>query len=167
METFKRCLPVSGQEGLHELRKIAIKFEEKIYTAATSQSDYLRQISLKMLTMETKSQNPIGNALPSNSAGNSNKSSDAGKYIKELCAWFYLHINPPPFLSGVVFLTLNHYFTYLHRLYTCTHTYMHMYIYRNIDICLYMCVCVRFFFPVVKKVSLFITSHFLCAQTGP
>ena len=97
METLKRHLPVSGQEGLHELRKIAIRFEEKIYTAATSQSDYLRKISLKMLTMETKSQNPIGNALPSNSAGNSNKSPDAGKYIKELCAWFYLHINPPCF----------------------------------------------------------------------
>ena len=78
METLKRHLPVSGQEGLHELRKIAIRFEEKIYTAATSQSDYLRKISLKMLTMETKSQNPIGNALPSNSAGNSNKSPDAG-----------------------------------------------------------------------------------------
>ncbi|KAM3700121.1 hypothetical protein ACB098_05G074000 [Castanea mollissima] len=82
METLKRHLPVSGQEGLHELRKIAIRFEEKIYTAATSQSDYLRKISLKMLTMETKSQNPIGNALPSNSAGNSNKSPVAGKRKK-------------------------------------------------------------------------------------
>ena len=102
METFKRCLPVSGQEGLHELRKIAIKFEEKIYTAATSQSDYLRQISLKMLTMETKSQNPIGNALPSNSAGNSNKSPDAGKNIKEFCALFYLHSNPTLLLSLVL-----------------------------------------------------------------
>ena len=71
METLKRHLPVSGEVGLHELRKIAIRFEEKIYTAATSQSDYLRKISLKMLTME-KSQNPIGNVLPSNSAGNSN-----------------------------------------------------------------------------------------------
>ncbi|XP_030967727.1 uncharacterized protein LOC115988334 [Quercus lobata] len=77
-ETLKRSLPVSGQEGLHELRKIAIRFEEKIYTAATSQSDYLRKISLKMLTVETKFQNPIGNALPSNSAGNSNTSPDAG-----------------------------------------------------------------------------------------
>ena len=94
LETLKRHLPVSGQEGLHELGKIAIRFEEKIYIAATSQSDYLRKLSLKMLTMETKSQNPIGNALPSNSAGNGNKSPDAGKNIKELCAWFYLHINP-------------------------------------------------------------------------
>ena len=52
METLKRHLPVSGQEGLHELGKIAIRFEEKIYIAATSQSDYLRKISLKMLTLE-------------------------------------------------------------------------------------------------------------------
>ncbi|CAN1229487.1 Mediator of RNA polymerase II transcription subunit 15a [Linum grandiflorum] len=62
METLKRHLPFSGQEGLQELKKIAIRFEEKIYTAATSQSDYLRKISLKMLTMESKSQ-------PLNSAG--------------------------------------------------------------------------------------------------
>ncbi|XP_048140062.1 mediator of RNA polymerase II transcription subunit 15a isoform X3 [Rhodamnia argentea] len=73
METLKRHLPVSGPEGLQELRKIAVRFEEKIYTAATSQSDYLRKISLKMLTMETKS--AIPNALPSNSAGNSSKDS--------------------------------------------------------------------------------------------
>ncbi|XP_060182673.1 mediator of RNA polymerase II transcription subunit 15a isoform X2 [Lycium barbarum] len=56
METLKRHLPVSGQEGVQELKKIAIRFEEKIYNAATSQQDYLRKISLKMLTMETKSQ---------------------------------------------------------------------------------------------------------------
>jgi hypothetical protein len=37
METLKRHLPVSGQEGLQELKKIAIRFEEKIYTAAVSQ----------------------------------------------------------------------------------------------------------------------------------
>ncbi|KAL9350918.1 hypothetical protein Peur_058173 [Populus x canadensis] len=63
MEILKRHLPFSGQEGLQELKKIAVRFEEKIYTAATSQSDYQRKISLKMLTMETKSQNtiPTGN----------------------------------------------------------------------------------------------------------
>ncbi|XP_062156090.1 mediator of RNA polymerase II transcription subunit 15a-like isoform X2 [Alnus glutinosa] len=77
MDTLKRHLPVSGQEGLHELKKIAIRFEEKIYTAATSQSDYLRKISLKMLTMETKSQNPIVNSLPSNAAGSSNEHPDS------------------------------------------------------------------------------------------
>nr|ABK93884.1 unknown [Populus trichocarpa] len=48
MEILKRHLPFSGQEGLQELKKIAVRFEEKVYTAATSQSDYLRKISLKM-----------------------------------------------------------------------------------------------------------------------
>ena len=146
METLKRHLPVSGQEGLHELRKIAIRFEEKTYTAATSQSDYLRKISLKMLTLETKSQNPIGNALPSNSAGNSNKSSDAGKYIKELCAWFYLHINPPCFsLWCCVFDTeiiiSRIFMDYIHaRILTCICTYTETSIY------VFICVYVQFFF---------------------
>ncbi|CAK9145924.1 unnamed protein product [Ilex paraguariensis] len=70
MEILKRPLPFSGQEGLQELKKIAVRFEEKIYTAATSQSDYLRKISLKMLTMEPKPQNPMGNSLQSNYASN-------------------------------------------------------------------------------------------------
>ncbi|KQJ94698.1 mediator of RNA polymerase II transcription subunit 15a [Brachypodium distachyon] len=62
METLKKHLPVSVPEGLNELQKIAVRFEEKIYTAATSQSDYLRKISLKMLSMETKTQQAPGNA---------------------------------------------------------------------------------------------------------
>ncbi|XP_008677625.1 mediator of RNA polymerase II transcription subunit 15a-like isoform X1 [Zea mays] len=63
METLKKHLPVSVPEGLTELHKIAVRFEEKIYTAATSQSDYLRKISLKMLSMEsqTKTQQNPGN----------------------------------------------------------------------------------------------------------
>ncbi|XP_028766424.1 mediator of RNA polymerase II transcription subunit 15a [Neltuma alba] len=78
METLKRHLPISGEEGLHELRKIAQRFEEKIYTAATSQPDYLRKISLKMLTMENKSQNNMNNPVPSNQGGPSNQPPDAG-----------------------------------------------------------------------------------------
>ncbi|CAI0459426.1 unnamed protein product [Linum tenue] len=78
METLKRHLPFSGQEGMQELKQIAVRFEEKIYTAATSQSDYLRKISLKMLTMENKSQNSIPNSLPPNSAGTGNKPPDPG-----------------------------------------------------------------------------------------
>nr|XP_011461614.1 PREDICTED: mediator of RNA polymerase II transcription subunit 15a-like isoform X2 [Fragaria vesca subsp. vesca] len=66
--TLKRHLPLSGQEGLVELKKIAVRFEEKIYAAATSQSDYLRKISLKMLTMEAKSPNTVTSSLQSNSA---------------------------------------------------------------------------------------------------
>ncbi|KAK6916021.1 Mediator complex subunit 15, KIX domain [Dillenia turbinata] len=38
MDTLKKHLPFSGQEGLDELKKIAVRFEEKIYTAATSQA---------------------------------------------------------------------------------------------------------------------------------
>ncbi|XP_039052498.1 mediator of RNA polymerase II transcription subunit 15a-like isoform X2 [Hibiscus syriacus] len=72
MDTLKRHLPFSGQEGLNELRKIAVRFEEKIFTAASSQSDYLRRISLKMLTMETKSQNTMPNT------GSNSKPPDPG-----------------------------------------------------------------------------------------
>uniref|UniRef100_F6I3F9 Mediator complex subunit 15 KIX domain-containing protein n=1 Tax=Vitis vinifera TaxID=29760 RepID=F6I3F9_VITVI len=97
MDTLKRHLPISGPEGLHELRKIVERFEEKIYYAATSQhghieetssyfwtrgtSDYLRKISLKMLTMETKSFNVATNSLPSNSAGHSKKSPNDKKSL--------------------------------------------------------------------------------------
>ncbi|KAE8674063.1 Mediator of RNA polymerase II transcription subunit 15a [Hibiscus syriacus] len=72
MDTLKTHLPFSGQDGLNELRKIAVRFEEKIFTAATSQTDYLRRISLKMLTMENKSQN----AIPT--TGNNSKPPDPG-----------------------------------------------------------------------------------------
>ncbi|KAK4267593.1 hypothetical protein QN277_024353 [Acacia crassicarpa] len=78
MDTLKRHLPVSGQDGLHELRKIAQRFEEKIYAAATSQSDYLRKISLKMLTMENKTQNTMVNAMQPNAGGPSNRPIDSG-----------------------------------------------------------------------------------------
>ncbi|XP_022860694.1 mediator of RNA polymerase II transcription subunit 15a-like isoform X1 [Olea europaea var. sylvestris] len=76
MDTLKRHLPFSGQDGLQELKKIAVRFEEKTYTGATSQSDYLRKISLKMLTMETKSQNTMSNSLQSNAPSNSKNPQD-------------------------------------------------------------------------------------------
>ncbi|VVA91472.1 unnamed protein product [Arabis nemorensis] len=60
LETLKRHLPFSGPEGLNELRRIATRFEDKIYTTAVNQTDYLRKISVKMLTMETKSQASAG-----------------------------------------------------------------------------------------------------------
>eukprot|EP00261_Vitis_vinifera_P016894 XP_010646279.1 PREDICTED: uncharacterized protein LOC104878154 isoform X1 [Vitis vinifera] len=37
MDTLKRHLRISGPEGLNELRKIVERFEEKIYSTATSQ----------------------------------------------------------------------------------------------------------------------------------
>ncbi|KAE8662939.1 Mediator of RNA polymerase II transcription subunit 15a [Hibiscus syriacus] len=72
MDTLKRHLPFSGQEGLNELRKIAVRFEEKIFADAANQTDYLRRISLKILTMENKSQNAIPNT------GNNSKPPDPG-----------------------------------------------------------------------------------------
>ncbi|KAH9667220.1 hypothetical protein KPL70_020942 [Citrus sinensis] len=73
MDTLKRHLPFSSPEGLNELKNMAGRFEEKIYTSATSQSDYLRKISLKMLSMESRSQNAMPNPLQSNNASRSNE----------------------------------------------------------------------------------------------
>ena len=121
METLKRHLHVSGQEGLHVLWKIAIRFEEKISTAATSQSDYLAKIYLKLLTLE-------------------------GKYIKELCAWFYLHINPHcTSLFGVVFLTPKSSF-HVSSWIIYTHAYLHAYVHIQKHRYMFICVCVQFFF---------------------
>ncbi|KAA8519372.1 hypothetical protein F0562_013628 [Nyssa sinensis] len=80
METLKDHLPFSGQEGQQELKKIAVRFEEKIFTASTSQSDYLRKISLKMLTMVEKSQNTIVNSLPANPANDNESPRDPGQH---------------------------------------------------------------------------------------
>ncbi|XP_031090931.1 mediator of RNA polymerase II transcription subunit 15a-like [Ipomoea triloba] len=66
METLKKHRHLFGRQARHELRKIAVRFEEKVYTAAVSQSDYLRKISLKMLSVETKSQTLMANSLQSN-----------------------------------------------------------------------------------------------------
>ncbi|CAJ1951339.1 unnamed protein product [Sphenostylis stenocarpa] len=82
METLKKHLPVSGPDGLNELRKIAQRFEDKIFTAATSQPDYLRKISMKMLTMETKSQNTMANNMPPNQVGPSNNPPDQGLVLQ-------------------------------------------------------------------------------------
>ncbi|XVF24720.1 hypothetical protein REPUB_Repub13aG0151600 [Reevesia pubescens] len=78
LDTLKRHLPFSGQEGLNELRKIAVRFEEKMFIASTSQSDYLRRISLKLLTMDVKSQN---------TAENSGKSSNLLDSCKHFEGW--------------------------------------------------------------------------------
>ncbi|CAM8980178.1 unnamed protein product [Rhodiola kirilowii] len=79
LETLKKHLPYSGQDGLLELKNMAVRYEDKTYSAATSQSDYLRKISLKMLTMETKSQNTIAGSLATNPASSSTNPMEAGK----------------------------------------------------------------------------------------
>ncbi|XP_020593123.1 mediator of RNA polymerase II transcription subunit 15a-like [Phalaenopsis equestris] len=56
MEILRRLLSVDVVEGTTQLKNMAVRFEEKMYIAAVNQSDYLRKISLKMLSMETKTQ---------------------------------------------------------------------------------------------------------------
>uniref|UniRef100_A0A452ZLQ0 Mediator complex subunit 15 KIX domain-containing protein n=2 Tax=Aegilops tauschii subsp. strangulata TaxID=200361 RepID=A0A452ZLQ0_AEGTS len=73
METLKTHLPVSEPEGLNELQKIAVRFEQNIYTEATNQSDYFWKISLKMLPMESKTQQAPGNAHVIPNQNNSDK----------------------------------------------------------------------------------------------
>ncbi|XP_026447216.1 mediator of RNA polymerase II transcription subunit 15a-like isoform X2 [Papaver somniferum] len=79
LETLERQFSISGPEGWVEIKKIAVRFEEDMFTAATSQVDYLRKISLKMLTLETKSQtNGVPNLLPLNSGGGSQNPQQTG-----------------------------------------------------------------------------------------
>ncbi|CAA6670961.1 unnamed protein product [Spirodela intermedia] len=77
MDTLQRHIPVYGPDNLGELRKIAMRFEEKILLHPQTRfllgrftifcTDYLRKISLKMLTVESKTQNTGGtNQMASN-----------------------------------------------------------------------------------------------------
>ncbi|XP_073102719.1 mediator of RNA polymerase II transcription subunit 15a-like isoform X2 [Elaeis guineensis] len=91
MDTLKRHLPISVPEGLDELQKIAVRFEEKIYSRATSQSDYLRQISLKMLAMETKTQHtpPINLSMPNTTVLNQNATDPVDMKQVNVLSLFY------------------------------------------------------------------------------
>ncbi|KAI3910119.1 hypothetical protein MKW98_014504 [Papaver atlanticum] len=81
METLEGQIPISGPEGLVELKKIAVGFEENMFAAATSQLDYLQKISMKMLTTETKSQtNGVANSLPLNTGGGSQNPQDPASH---------------------------------------------------------------------------------------
>ncbi|CAI9117534.1 OLC1v1018934C1 [Oldenlandia corymbosa var. corymbosa] len=67
MDNLTRRIPFSGEEGLQQLKKMAVSFEEKIYISAPSQLEYLRNISMKMLIMERKyPMTPTVNPLQTN-----------------------------------------------------------------------------------------------------
>ncbi|KAL5056930.1 hypothetical protein RYX36_028534, partial [Vicia faba] len=55
-EHIKKHILVFGQEELHKLQNLTQRFEDKTFTAATSHSDYLKRISLRMLAWEIKCQ---------------------------------------------------------------------------------------------------------------
>ncbi|KAI3504532.1 hypothetical protein L1887_26081 [Cichorium endivia] len=62
MDAMRIPNQVYGYEGLQELKKIAMSIEEKVFIAATSQSDYMRKICFNILTIETRSQNSMPDA---------------------------------------------------------------------------------------------------------
>ncbi|GJY22498.1 hypothetical protein Tco_0396156, partial [Tanacetum coccineum] len=88
--TFGEHLSSPPQESLHQLKGIAMRFEEKCYTSATShfffggitipmrKSDYMRKITLKLMAIREKntSANPVPGSLPSNAAVNPSDSGD-------------------------------------------------------------------------------------------
>ncbi|KAI9186375.1 hypothetical protein LWI28_016605 [Acer negundo] len=51
-ETLERYCPFSDPASVDVLKKMVIRFEEKIFTSATSKSDYSRKISLKILALD-------------------------------------------------------------------------------------------------------------------
>lgn len=65
-DTLKRHMP----HGTNEIEMLALRFEEKIFKIAVTQQDYLRRISLKMLSLESKANQPSGNHIPGSSFGN-------------------------------------------------------------------------------------------------
>ncbi|KAL8545667.1 hypothetical protein ACS0TY_005705 [Phlomoides rotata] len=69
METLKRHHPLAGLEGFLDLKRTALLFEENIFIEATSPTDYLRKISVRMLDFEMRSQNQY--SLHSYGASNS------------------------------------------------------------------------------------------------
>eukprot|EP00850_Spirogloea_muscicola_P012696 SM000083S22743 [mRNA] locus=s83:207396:209514:+ [translate_table: standard] len=54
MEVLQKAAPSNGQDGMSDLLKLACKFEQRTFSVATDQSDYLRKISVKMLSLENK-----------------------------------------------------------------------------------------------------------------
>nr|ADE77520.1 unknown [Picea sitchensis] len=75
MDTLQRHTTQTGADSMNELKKIALQFEENIYTVAMNQQNYQRRISLKMLSLESKAIRP-SNHSPSSSPGNNQRPLD-------------------------------------------------------------------------------------------
>ncbi|OVA09212.1 hypothetical protein BVC80_659g44 [Macleaya cordata] len=86
VENLEKHVMDTAPEQLLELKKIAVKFEEKIFYAATSREDYLRRISVKMISMENKPQSTGDNAsnqLAANSSCSNQNPPDSGNNRKD------------------------------------------------------------------------------------
>jgi len=68
VECLRRHCPRTGPDSMNELKKIALRFEHKVYTSAINQHDYLRRLSLKMLSLESKANAPLGDYSPGSSS---------------------------------------------------------------------------------------------------
>ncbi|XP_010532105.1 PREDICTED: mediator of RNA polymerase II transcription subunit 15a isoform X1 [Tarenaya hassleriana] len=64
-ETIDRC--ISFSVPVNELRRIAARFEERVYRNAVDQIDYLRIIATRMVIMETKYLSSADSCAPSKS----------------------------------------------------------------------------------------------------
>jgi len=73
MDTLQRHMPLRGLDGINELRMMALRFEKKIYSIASNQQDYQRKISLRMLSLESNANLPLGNNFPDRSFGNNQR----------------------------------------------------------------------------------------------
>ncbi|XP_009348728.2 mediator of RNA polymerase II transcription subunit 15a [Pyrus x bretschneideri] len=80
IELLRNHLPDAGQAALQEVKKIAISFEETVYTSATSKLDYLSKINLYLHTLETNSQNTMAKYLQLNSGSNSDRPRDPASF---------------------------------------------------------------------------------------
>ncbi|MCL7038455.1 hypothetical protein MKW94_024749 [Papaver nudicaule] len=66
-ETLRRVAPHRPDE-FEEVKRIAARFEGNVYNSATSQSDYLRRISLKMLAASSRNFRS-GSSTPATATG--------------------------------------------------------------------------------------------------
>lgn len=69
-ESLQRHCVQTNPDSMNELTKIAMRFEDKVYTTAVNQQDYLRRISFKMLSLESKANAPPRNYFPGSPSGN-------------------------------------------------------------------------------------------------
>ncbi|KAM0029649.1 putative coactivator CBP, KIX domain superfamily, mediator complex subunit 15, KIX [Helianthus debilis subsp. tardiflorus] len=92
VDTLKMHLPFIGDEELQALKKIAESVEEKIYTAAISQTDYFRKISVKILDMEDRSKSPMRSNAVTNSVNPSNPGSEVMQQVNKQVKQPSIHV---------------------------------------------------------------------------
>ncbi|PIA27260.1 hypothetical protein AQUCO_08100003v1 [Aquilegia coerulea] len=95
METLKRHLPEPSLNVLREVKQIAESFEEKVFSAATSQDDYVLQVNMHLVNLENRS-HTCGevNILPSTSSCGDLNSPDSAS--QGLQSQFYSEALSPP-----------------------------------------------------------------------